>query len=453
MKKYSEYTPTGIAWNENMPSHWTSDKAKHIFSNPKQINKGNSEKNILSLTLKGVIRNDADNPIGLAPSDYSTYQIFEENELVFKLIDLENISTSRVGIVHERGIMSSAYIRLHPRIPLNLKYFYYQYYDWYKRNIFNGLGAGVRQTLSAADLLNYNIVIPPVNEQDQIVRYLDWRMALINRFVKEKRAEIKLLQELRQTIINRAVTEGIDSTVEFKDTGVSWLPRIPKNWEIVPSKTLFAESKKTRKPDDLPATASQKYGIILQSDFMQREGRRIVVAGQNLEAWKHVEPDNFVISLRSFQGGIEHCAIVGCVTWHYIVLIPCDRIEPRYFKWLFKSKSYITALQRTSDFIRDGQDLRYSNFVKVPLPIFSKQEQNDIADYIEKWCNTIDKTIEGIKEEVLRVEELRVRTIYDVVTGNIDVRDVTIPAFDEADGSYEIDESESDETVDEEVDE
>lgn len=91
--------------------------------------------------------------------------------------------------------------------------------------------------------------------------------------------------------------------------------------------------------------------------------------------------------------------------------------------------------------------------MKVPLPIFSKQEQNDIADYIEKCCNTIDKTIEGIKEEVLRVEELRVRTIYDVVTGNIDVRDITIPAFDETDGSYEIDESESDETVDEEVDE
>ncbi len=453
MEKYNEYIPTGIAWNDTMPSHWVSDKAKHIFSNPKEINKGNVEKNILSLTLKGVIRNDADNPIGLAPSDYSTYQIFEENELVFKLIDLENISTSRVGIVHERGIMSSAYIRLHPRISLNLKYFYYQYYDWYKRNIFNGLGAGVRQTLSAADLLNYNIVVPPIDEQNQIVRYLDWRMALINKFVKEKRSEIKLLQELRQSIINRAVTEGINSNVEFKDTGVSWLPRIPKSWKIVPSKTLFAESKKTRLSDDLPATASQKYGIILQSDFMKREGRRIVVAGQNLEAWKHVEPDNFVISLRSFQGGIEHCAIVGCVTWHYIVLIPCEKIEPRYFKWLFKSKSYITALQRTSDFIRDGQDLRYSNFVKVPLPLLSMQEQNAIADYIEKWCETIDKTIEGIKEEVIRVEELRVRTIYDAVTGNIDVRDLIIPAYDEADAVSEIEGNGADETVDEEVDE
>lgn len=456
MDKYNDYVPTGIAWNDKMPAHWQTDKAKRIFSNPKVINKGNLEKNVLSLTLRGVIRNDVDNPIGLAPSDYSTYQLFDENELVFKLIDLENISTSRVGIVHERGIMSSAYIRLKPRVELNLKYFYYQYYDWYKRNIFNGLGAGVRQTLSAADLLNYNIVVPPIEEQEKIAQYLDWRLYLINKFVREKRSEIKLLLELRQSIINKAVTEGIDPKAEFKETGISWIKRIPEKWRIVPSKTLFSESKTTRVSGDLPATASQKYGIILQEDFMQREGRRIVVAGQNLESWKHVDPDNFVISLRSFQGGIEHCTISGCVTWHYIVLVPSEEIEPRYFKWLFKSKSYIAALQRTSDFIRDGQDLRYSNFVKVPLPIFSKEEQNRIADYIEKWCETIDRTIEGIKEEVKRVEELRVRTIYDAVTGNVDVRNIIIPKYEEMDDTAieeELEEPDMDETVDEEVDE
>ena len=81
------------------------------------------------------------------------------------------------------------------------------------------------------------------------------------------------------------------------------------------------------------------------------------------------------------------------------------------------------------------------------------QEQNAIADYIEKWCKTIDKTIEGIKEEVIRVEELRVRTIYDAVTGNIDVRDLIIPAYDEADAVSEIEGNGADETVDEEVDE
>lgn len=145
MITYSEYAPTNIVWDKTMPSHWKCDKAKRFFSNPKELNKGNLEKNVLSLTLRGVIRNNVDNPIGLSPADYSTYQIFEANELVFKLIDLENISTSRVGIVNERGIMSSAYIRLKPITDMNLKYFYYQYYDWYKRNIFNGLGGGVRQ--------------------------------------------------------------------------------------------------------------------------------------------------------------------------------------------------------------------------------------------------------------------------------------------------------------------
>ena len=98
---------------------------------------------------------------------------------------------------------------------------------------------------------------------------------------------------------------------------------------------------------------------------MKSENKRIVIATQGLDDWKHVEPDNFVISLRSFQGGIERSEIFGCVTWHYIVLLPQKYVVPRYFKWLLKSKSYIKALQGTSEFIRDGQDLRYSNFVKV----------------------------------------------------------------------------------------
>ena len=169
MKTYEGYVPTGIRWNAEMPSHWDCDKAKRYFDNPKEINKDGKETNVLSLTLQGVIRNDVDHPIGLTPADYATYQLFDKDELVFKLIDLENISTSRVGIVWERGIMSSAYIRLRPRTKLNLRYFYYQYFDCYKRNIFNGLGAGVRQTLSAADLVNYQVVFPP-----QAVRKLDF---------------------------------------------------------------------------------------------------------------------------------------------------------------------------------------------------------------------------------------------------------------------------------------
>lgn len=115
MRKYNSYEKTSIPWTPMMPSHWHEFRSKRLFSNNKEKNTGNTESNVLSLTLKGVIRNDKERPIGLSPNDYSTYQIFEKDDLVFKLIDLENISTSRVGIVPERGIMSSAYIRLTAR--------------------------------------------------------------------------------------------------------------------------------------------------------------------------------------------------------------------------------------------------------------------------------------------------------------------------------------------------
>lgn len=110
--RYEKYKNIDLPWLKEIPEHWEIYKAKILSSSIKILNKNNVEKNILSLTLKGVIRNDKEKPIGLSPSDYSTYQIFEKDDLVFKLIDLNNVRTSRIGIVHERGIMSSAYIRV-----------------------------------------------------------------------------------------------------------------------------------------------------------------------------------------------------------------------------------------------------------------------------------------------------------------------------------------------------
>lgn len=180
-----------------IPYSWSVNRGKAIFNNPKEINKEGLCGNVLSLTLKGVIRNNTDNPVGLTPKSYETYQIFEKNNLVFKLIDLENISTSRVGLVKEKGIMSPAYIRIELKNieSHNIKFFFYQYYSMYKRNIFNGLGAGVRQTLSGDDLLVIKIAVPPKPEQDQIVRYLDWKTLEMNRFIHQKKKQIKMLEE------------------------------------------------------------------------------------------------------------------------------------------------------------------------------------------------------------------------------------------------------------------
>ncbi|MDU7029379.1 restriction endonuclease subunit S [Robinsoniella peoriensis] len=241
MNSYPSYQTIDLPWLKCVPSHWKCDKAKRFFENPKILNKGNLEKNVLSLTLKGVIRNNAEKPIGLSPSDYSTYQIFDKDELVFKLIDLENVSTSRVGVVWERGIMSSAYIRFRMKKHENIRYFYYQYYDWYKRLIFNGLGAGVRQTLSASDLLNLAITVPQKVEQDQIVRYLDWQVSRINKLIVAKKRQIELLKERQAVYISHVITRGLDNSSPMKKSDIDWIGEIPAHWETIRCKYLFSE--------------------------------------------------------------------------------------------------------------------------------------------------------------------------------------------------------------------
>ena len=209
---------------------------------------------------------------------------------------------------------------------------------------------------------------------------------------------------------------GMKAYPTYKDSGVQWLAEMPSSWNVFPAKQVFADSKERRRTDDTFLTASQKYGVISQQRYMQLIGGRIVQASQDFDKWKHVEPDDFVISLRSFQGGLEMCAERGCVTWHYVVLKPKMEIIPLYFKWLFKSFSYIKSLQSTCNFIRDGQDLRYSNFVQVPIPFPPLTEQKAIASFLDKKCAEIEELISRRQSIIERLRELKQSIIAEAVT-------------------------------------
>jgi type I restriction enzyme, S subunit len=125
MPRYSTYILAKTPWYALIPAHWQEIKTKYVLDYKKEINRGMQRDNVLSLTLRGVVNNDSENPEGLVPQSYETYQLFNKNDLVFKLIDLENLRTSRVGIVHEDGIMSSAYLRLVcSRRPANPRFYY-----------------------------------------------------------------------------------------------------------------------------------------------------------------------------------------------------------------------------------------------------------------------------------------------------------------------------------------
>jgi type I restriction enzyme M protein len=200
---------SNIEWIGEIPSHWEVKRVGDFFTSPKVITQP-GRTDVLSLTLNGVIEKDLENIKGLNPESYDTYQIFKKDDLVFKLIDLENYQTSRVGKVWKDGIMSSAYIRLSKKGDINIPYFYYQFFDLYKRGIFNILGGnGVRSAINRGDLLKMKIVVPPENEQKEIADFLEKEFKNIDRKKELINIKINLLKEYQQALMYEAVTGKI----------------------------------------------------------------------------------------------------------------------------------------------------------------------------------------------------------------------------------------------------
>ncbi|MBB1162684.1 restriction endonuclease subunit S [Aquariibacter albus] len=179
---------------------------------------------------------------------------------------------------------------------------------------------------------------------------------------------------------------------------------------------MFAVRSEPALPTDRMLTASQKYGVLFQSDFMELEARRVVEVIMGTDSLKHVEPDDFIISMRSFQGGIEWCKLRGSTSFHYVMLRPVKHVWPPYFAHLLKSPTYIQALRRTTDLIRDGQELRFSNFAQVDLPVVPLDEQKAIAIFLDRETAKIDALIAEQEKLIARLAEKRRATISHAVT-------------------------------------
>ena len=197
---------------------------------------------------------------------------------------------------------------------------------------------------------------------------------------------------------------------------MEWLGDVPEHWEVIPSKFYFTERKEKAESSDKQLTASQKHGIIFQEDFMAENGRVMVVM-KNPEILKKVRPNDFVISMRSFQGGLELSYLEGSISSAYVMLKPnLNVVDIEYFKYLFKTTRYIQSLQSTSNLIRDGQALRFNNFSQVKLVLPPKADQEKIVSFLDTETIRIDNLISKQEKLIELLEEQRKSIISHAVT-------------------------------------
>lgn len=208
---------------------------------------------------------------------------------------------------------------------------------------------------------------------------------------------------------------------KYKDCGVEWIGEIPSGWETLYPKKLFFQRNERARYNDVQLTCSQKHGVISQKWFTELEDYRPVSVTKGEEILKHVSVGDFVISMRSFQGGLEYSEVEGKISSAYVMITPrSDSVYPAYYKYLFKSKRYIEALRSTSNLVRDGQAMRFSNFVQVTLPLPPKEEQRAISAFLELKISQIDSLIEETQNAIKLLEEYRKAVISEAVTKGLD---------------------------------
>lgn len=421
---------------------WPTSPAKRRFRYQKKINNGMLEEHRLALTLGGVVDRALDDVEGLQSSDYSTYQIFETDDLAFKLIDLENIKTSRVGHVPRRGIMSPVYIRLSAlKKHTYSRYYYWFFYGAYLNNIFNGMGGGVRQNLTPTDLLEFPIPIPDFPTQQAIADFLDRETARVDQLIEKKDRQYLALEEDHQAFVTMAVSTGLDAA-PMSPTANTWLKEIPAHWDL--SRLKFVCARIVDCLHETPEhSESGDYPSIRTADLIR--GRLL------LDQAKRVSEDEYRIRIERLgpaEGDVLYtregerfglAALVPpgvklCLGQRMMMFRTNRRVLPAFLMWSLNGQfAYNWLKQSTSG--ATSPHLNIYDIRNVPLPLPPLAEQRSIVNRIDARFRRKEAAAGAIRISIERLREYRSALITAAVTGQIDVatwgkRGATDPRLD-----------------------
>lgn len=424
MKRYAAYKPTGLKWFPEIPQEWNWRFLCQVAQ--EQTIKKPPEEMYPVMTLSyGEIKRKKNIDSGLVPSNYDNYQMLYKGNIVLRLIDLQNDHTSlRTGLVHETGIITPAYTCIVSSE--NPAYIRYLLHSYDTRKVFYGYGGGVRQSIGFKEIRHLQVSVPPRDEQDQIVRYLDWQVSKINRLIAAKRKQIELLNQTIAYNLERIICEGIHGE-ELVETGNPWISTSPKSWNKLRHKNILTEKKivvgDTYSQYTLLSLTTK--GIIVR-DISSGKGK----FPSDFSTYQVVQPSDMVFCLFDVDETprtVGLSAYTGMITGAYTVYETHD-VLPEFLL------HYFTAIDN-----KKGFKPLYSGLRKViGKDVFSRQsiylpsvkEQKEIVAAIDASQKKCKKAMDLFEQEIIALTDLRTRLISDVVTGKIDVRSIKVPDYE-----------------------
>ena len=413
MTPYPEYIATSLPWLPQIPVHWEIVRAKQIFS-PIDIRSEKGEEQLLSVSERyGVVKREHANVTMFQAASYEGYKLCWPDDLAINSLWAWSYG---LGFSPYHGIISTAYsvFRLKDKTQCLPRFYDYfvrgKNFHWELRVRSKGLWKS-RYQLSDDAFLAAPMLFAPINEQEQIVRYLDSMTAKINKLIRAKKKQIALLQEQKQAIINQAVTKGLNPNAEMKDSGIDWLGQIPAHWEVKKAKYCvnINHGSDPVTEGNVPVYGSGAGSFKTCGEF--KEGPAVLVGRKG--ATLHI-PHYITGKYWNVDTAFDVKAKKNFFLHFYYFLATC-----------FDYHFYISQTTLPS--------MTQTDYLNMKLPVPPQKEQYDIIQYLVMQDEKFDNLITEIKNIINSLFEYKNSLIACVVTGQVDVRNIQVEDFDPAD--------------------
>lgn len=445
MKRYEAYDSFLDIWVDEIPSHWETHKMKYLFH--ERSEKGYPDEPLLvaSQNMGVVPKNVYGNRTVEAQKDLHLLKLVRVGDFVISLRSFQG----GLEYAYYQGIISPAYTVLTPHEPITAGYFRYLA----KSKLFIGLltlcVTGIRegQNIDYEKLRNHLLPVPPREEQDQIVRYLDWQVSKINRLIAAKRKQIALLEATTANYLETIIHKGTRNE-HLAETGNPWINTAPISWKKVRHKNVLTEKKEVVGENHIQYTllSLTTKGIIIR-DTSSGKGKY----PSDFSTYQVVNPSDMVFCLFDVDETPRTVGLsthTGMITGAYTVYETHD-VLPEYLLFYFTSIDNKKGFKPLYSGLRKviGKDIFSRQSIYLPSP----EEQQEIVNAIKAQQEKNYNVINLLEREIEALQELRTRLISDVVTGQVDVRGIEVPEFEyvsEADVTGEQDEEETEGEVD-----
>jgi type I restriction enzyme S subunit len=436
LQPYTEYKESGLPWLGEIPAHWEKCRIKAVL---REIDRRTCDGHepLLSLRMeRGLVpHNDVSDKI-IAPEHLLGYKLTEPGELV---VNRMRAATGLIAVTKQTGLVSPDYAIFTPAKRVNLDYMVRLFQTPAVAGKFRvesrGLGTGSSGFLRlySESMGAIPIALPPLEEQNAIVRYLAAKDREISRFIRNRRRLIEILNEQKQGIINHAVTRGLDPDVTLKPSGVEWLGNIPEHWEVRRLRHLaelrVSNVDKNSSENEQPVRLCN-YTDVYKNNVITADMPFMAATATNDEIQSfHLRVDDVIITKDSEDW--EDIGVPAVVVetaddlvcgYHLAILRPKPSLTVgRFLAYAMQCQATVTQLSVASTGVtRYGLSQGAIKGILLPAPPVAEQEQ--IHQHIDDATVTLNEAIRRAQREIDLIREYRTRLIVDVVTGKLDVR-------------------------------